>query len=255
MRWRYVLLFNYLLWAPTNVTAVDKPVIFAAASLRGVVTALADAHFGGDYTLSSAATSILARQIQHGAPVDLFLSAHPDYAVLVAEHWRAPAAGRVAVATTRLVIAIASEKPRFQGGSLRRWLTNSGGGDPLIVASPFRLALADPAHVPAGRYAKAALTHRQEWKALRPHMIYAADVRAALTYLMMGEVQAAVVYQSDLVAASHVKSGFTFPSGTHAPILFEAVHRPGAGYAAFLAYVKSSAAAPIWQRWGFENVD
>jgi len=195
-----------------------------------------------------AASSTLARQIEQGAPADLFLSADEewmDFAVrrdlVVAETRRRP------IGNALVLIAPSTTSNPIRFGEWRDLLPHLGAKG--------RLAIADPAHVPAGRYAEAALRSLGQWSALEARMVRTENVRAALLLVERGEVPLGIVYATDAAAASGVRIVALFPSQAHPPITYSfALTRMGErkkAAAAFLDFLAGPHAAGTWRRHHF----
>ncbi|HUX72279.1 MAG TPA: molybdate ABC transporter substrate-binding protein [Steroidobacteraceae bacterium] len=227
-----------------------RPVItmFAAASLADALQFLADDYqkaSGARVKVSFAASSALARQIEGGAPADLFVSADRDWMdYLQSRHLirgssRSDLLGNslvlIAPADSRIHLDIAPQMP------IRAAL---GGG---------RLAIGDPDSVPVGRYARAALQSLGVWKALAGRLVRADNVRVALEYVARGEVPLGIVYKTDALIEKNVRIVGAFPASSHPPIVYPialtAVAKPAA--AKFLAYLRSPASAAVFARYGF----
>ena len=228
--------------------------IFAAASLQDGLRALeADWRTAGHppLRLSFAASSALARQIEQGAPADLFMSADEpwiDYLAqrdLIAPGTRSSPLGNALVLVAPPGSGLAP-MGLSQGTDLVALLGQGGAGG--------RLATGDPAHVPAGRYAQAALEWMGQWQAMAPRLARADNVRAALLLVERGEAPLGIVYATDARAAQ-VRVIGTFPAESHPPVSYPfAITRRAAGNpqaAALLAFLTGPGAAPTWQRFGF----
>ncbi len=230
--------------------AVAQPVatvtVFAAASLTDSLTAVADAYkakTGITVTLSFGASSTLARQIDQGARADIFLSADTDWMDFLQRNGLV--AGRKYLLGNRLVLIAAMNSkaapriaPHFDlAGAL-------GDG---------RLALADPASVPAGKYAKAALTSLGVWDSVASKVAPAENVRVALEYVARGEAPFGIVYATDARVSPSVKVVGIFPEGSHAPITYPVALTKSASPAAkdFLVFLSGSSARAIFRRAGF----
>lgn len=161
--------------------------------------------------LSFAASSALARQIEAGAPADLFVSADEAWMDDVAAKGRIVAGTRAAFLGNRLVIVSAAARrvrvPLSRGPLAR-----------LLAAGP--LAMADPDNVPAGRYGKAALVSLGVWEQVHPHIVAAENVRAALALVERGAAPLGIVYATDARAATAVRIAGLFPARTHPPITY-----------------------------------
>ncbi len=238
-----------LFFAPL-VAAQDRgPVVLAAASLQESLTEAAAAWAAKGHpepVLSFAASSALARQILAGAPADLFLSADEDWMDAIAKAGLLRAGTRTTLLGNRLVlIAPVASKVRLtpvRGFALARAL---GSG---------RLALADPAAVPAGKYAKAALTALGVWPGVAAKIAPAENVRAALALVERGAAPLGIVYATDARAAQAVRVVGVFPASSHPPIRYPVAvltasrHRDAAGFRAFLSSKQGRA---IFARHGF----
>lgn len=194
--------------------AAPRPLtIFAAASLRGVLDEGArawEAARGRTVRVSYGSASTLARQIDQGAAADVMLSAHARWIDWLDARGRLAAGTRRVFASNALVLIAPAAAPFA-------W----SPGEPLASAFAGRLALGDPAHVPAGEYAREALTRLGAWDALAPRVVAAADVRAALRFVTTGGAPAGIVYRTDAAAAgADVTVVATLPADLHAPILY-----------------------------------
>ena len=154
--------------------------VFAAASTTGVVEAVAR-EAPGDVRVSAAASSVLARQIAAGAPADVFVSADPDWLDWLSQNGPDPI--RQSVVATGALVVIGKRGAETD--------------DPALALAG-RVAVADPSHVPAGRYARKALERQGLWSGIQPRAVYTGDVRAALVAAQAGAADRAVVYASDV---------------------------------------------------------
>ncbi len=218
--------------------------IFAAASTTDAVEELAlrfRAETGVPVACSFAASSTLARQLAAGAPGALFLSADTAWmAVVEREGW---VGARVELLGNRLVlVAPRGKEPAL---SLRPDF-------PIATAFAGRLALGDPEHVPAGRYARAALTALGWWEALADRLQPAADVRAALRLVEAGECALGVVYASDAAASQRVTVVGTLDSPGLAIRYPLALAKDAPSEArALYDFLQSPAAAEVFRAHGF----
>jgi molybdate transport system substrate-binding protein len=225
--------------------------VFAAASLQNVLDALVEPALrstGVRMRISYAASSALARQIENGAPAGLFISADLDWMDYLAERKLVQAASRVNLAGNRLVLIA----PRSQPVTL-----HIAAGFPLAATlGTNRLALANPDAVPAGRYAKAALTALRVWDSVAGKIAAAETVRAALILVARGEAQLGIVYATDAKVEPGVVVVDTFPDTLHPPIVYPAALLPGAsGEAAkILEFLRSDAAHKEFLAQGFTTV-
>jgi molybdate transport system substrate-binding protein len=229
--------------------AVAAPItVYAAASLSESLQACADqyrARTGQTVRISFAASSTLARQIDAGAQADLFISADADWMDFLAVRQRIQSKTRRDLLGNRLVLIAAREDPVQ--------LTLAPGLPLAERLGHERLAVADPDAVPAGRYARAALSALHVWDGVATRLARADNVRVALQYVARGEAKFGIVYDTDARADPRVRIVGVFPAQTHPPIRYPAALTMSATPAAadFLAYLRSAAAAPIWTRYGF----
>jgi molybdate transport system substrate-binding protein len=223
--------------------------VFGAASLK---TALdqANAQYlrqaNNRVVVSYAASSALARQIEAGAPADIFISADLDWMNYLAQRKLIKPATRSNFLGNKLVLIAATDS---------RLTLTIGPHFPLAQAlGNGRLAMANPAAVPAGKYGKAALEALGVWPSVADKIAPALDVRAALALVSRGEAPLGIVYQTDAAADKAVKVIAVFPPGTHPPIIYPmAVTAASAhpGTAAYVSFLKSESAKPIFERQGF----
>ncbi|MDJ1009730.1 MAG: molybdate ABC transporter substrate-binding protein [Paracoccaceae bacterium] len=202
--------------------------VFAAASLKPVLdSVLAD--WPGETVSVYGGSSALARQIEAGAPADIFISANADWMDHLVAGGAVPADSTLIIARNRLVLVAAAGAPPV-------------GIDALAALAGARIAVALTDAVPAGVYAKAALTRFGVWEALRPTLVETQDVRAALRLAVTGAAPYAIVYASDAVGAAGVDVAVVFPENSHPPIVYLAgpTTDAGPGAAAVLAHIAAS---------------
>lgn len=191
------------------------PVVLAAASLQEGLSEAADRWSALGHArpvLSFAGSSALARQIAAGAPADLFISADEEWMDYLAARKLLRPGSRTAFLSNRLVlIAPADSRLRL---AIRR-------GFPIARAlGTGRLAMADPAAVPAGKYGRAALTKLGVWPGVAGRIASAENVRAALALVERGEAPLGIVYATDAKASARVRIVGVFPTASHPPILY-----------------------------------
>lgn len=233
--------------------AADEPAraevtVFAAASLTDVLHEIG-AQFRADTDVAArfsfAASSALARQIESGAPAQVFVSADVEWMDYLANLGIIDLATRRNVAGNELVlIAPADSGLQLAIGPGFRLAAALGDG---------RLAVADPDSVPAGRYAKAALTSLGAWKDVESRLVPAENVRAALAYVSRGEVPLGIVYRTDARVDTGVRVVGAFPAGSHPPVVYPAAMIRGStpAAAAFVEYLGQAKAQGIFGRHGF----
>jgi molybdate transport system substrate-binding protein len=217
------------------------PVVLAASSLQESLEAVAAAWTAQGHlapVLSFAASSALARQIEQGAPADMFLSADEEWMDALQGQMLLRDGTRQDLLTNRLVVV----RPRGSGiGSF----ADLGQG---------KLALADPAAVPAGRYAREALENMGLWGELERKVVPAENVRAALALVDRGEAMLGIVYATDALAATGVEVVQEIPGDMHAAIRYPVAvlaSSRNADAAAFRAFLGSDQAQRIFVQHGF----
>lgn len=238
--------------------------MFAASSTKNAVDEAIEQFArasGIEAVASYAATSVLARQISRGAPADLVIAADAQWMNYLQTKQLVHAETRVNLASNQLVL-IGSPGYRFADGLL-----------PIRPNMPLssalgrneRLALADPRHVPAGRYAKAALQSLQVWEGIAARVAPATNVRHALALVARGESPLGIVYASDVLAATQSSPGSirqlaVLPQNLHPVIEYPAAlvrrteqrtQRTAQPAAALLAFLASSSGREIFLRYGF----
>ncbi len=172
----------------------EKLTVFAAASMKDAIERAAgeyQAAGGDEVVVSFASSSVLARQIEAGAPADVYISANTDWMAYLVERDLVRADSETIIAGNNLVIAAAE------------------GTDPVDSPDALldqRFAMGDPSHVPAGKYARTALENLGLWKDVEKNAVFGENVRVALELASRGEVKAAIVYGSDQKAASIVSA-------------------------------------------------
>jgi molybdate transport system substrate-binding protein len=227
----------------------DTVTVYAAASLKESLDAATKAFTAKTHhhvTISYGASNALARQIDSGAPADLFISADTDWIEYVAGRGLvAPGSRRDLLSNDLVLIAPASSSTQ---------LKLAPGSNVAAALGDKRIALANPEAVPAGKYAKAAFKSLGVWGTLEAKIAAAENVRAALAFVARGETPLGVVYRTDALAEPLVRIVDTFPAGSHAPILYPMVllKRSTTPAAATLAeYLGSPEARAIFTRFGF----
>ncbi len=222
----------------------DEIVVFAAASLTDVAEAAAarvERETGRSVVVSVGASSDLARQIVRGAPADVFLSADPAWIRHVRD--RTDAVREVQeLARGRLVVV----GPRGTPGASSVEEALGGAG---------RIAVGDPAHVPAGVYARRALQRTGTWERVEGRLVPQADVRAALAAVESGAVERAVVYASDAVVADRVGVVYPFDEAATGDIVYEAVLLGSERGRPVLDALTDREGRASFRRFGFEPLD
>ncbi|MCA3248411.1 MAG: molybdate ABC transporter substrate-binding protein [Azospirillum sp.] len=250
MMFRAFAVLAVCLSCATHVRAQTPQItVYAAASLAGAFEAMVEPlrAQGISPRFSFAASSTLARQIEQGALADVFASADEEWMDhLGARGLVAPGTRRV-FAGNRLVLIAPADRPRAADiGPATDFAALLGPGG--------RLAVGDPAHVPAGRYARQAFEALGRWSDLRGRIAAADNVRAALALVERGEAPLGVVYATDARASARVAVVGIFPADLHPPIVYPAAivaRRDAPAARAFLAYLESADGKAVLRRFGF----
>lgn len=245
-------LLALLLLAFAPAAPAEQPVrVFAAASLTGALTEVAALWTQAGHPAPSLAfggSSGLARQVDAGAPADLFVSADTKWMDHVAERGRIVPDSRAEWLGNALVLVVPKGR-RFKV-ELRR-------GFDLPAAFRGKLCTGEPGVVPVGIYARQALQHYGWWPALRGRIVGTEDVRTALAFVARGECPLGVVYATDAIGTAGVEVLATFPADSHSRITYSFAVLKGARpeAPAFLAFLRQSpAAAAVFQRHGFRRL-
>ncbi|MEZ5856253.1 MAG: molybdate ABC transporter substrate-binding protein [Hyphomicrobiaceae bacterium] len=237
-----------LFWVPF-ACASERVTIFAAASMTDAleaVTAMISKDTGVVVRTSFASSSTLAKQIEQGSPADIYLSADEAWMDYLAKRRLLANETRRAWLTNRLVVVVPS----------RPGLTQAAD-HVTPVAGDFgtgRIALGDPAHVPAGRYGKAALEHLGLWADMAQRLARADNVRSALVLVERGEASSGIVYATDARISRGVTIVGWFPEKSHAPIIYPGAIVRGRArpeVAKVYGLLQSPRARAIFARYGF----
>lgn len=244
------ILWGTLLAGAGHADQAEKPAIlvFGAASLTNVLQDLGDAftkQTSIPVKFSFAASSALARQIESGAPADVFFSADLDWMDYLQKRNLIQAPSRRDVLGNRLVLIAPSDsaielkiKPHFP-------LATALGGK--------HLATGDPDAVPVGRYAREALTNLGVWDEVADRIVRADSVRSALAFVDRGEAPLGIVYETDAMVDKNVRVVDVFPATSHAPIVYPIALTVNAqaDAAKFVAYIASPASDVTFKAYGF----
>lgn len=245
-RW-LAALAAFLLLGMAAVAHAQPITVFAAASLKESLDEVARSWQGGHAAplrVSYGASSALARLIDSGAPAEIFISADLDWARWLGERQRVRTPFVHLLANDLVLVAPVASEVKLRIGPGFALETALGGG---------RLAVADPASVPAGKYARAALVSLGVWKQVEGHLAPSGNVRSAMALVARGEAPLGIVYRTDALADSRVRVVDTFPATSHPPIVYALAETRDASPEAheFALYAASPAARAIWARHGF----
>jgi molybdate transport system substrate-binding protein len=237
--------------APQAVRAQGSGlVIFAAASLKNALDEIAAAwskETGKPAPkISYGASPALAKQMEQGAPTDLFISADTDWMDYVDKKDLIKRDTRVNLLGNKIVLIA----PRDSAVAL----DIKPGFDLAKALGSGKLAMANVDAVPAGKYGKAALEKLGAWNGVKDSVAQAENVRAALLLVARGEAPLGIVYSTDAAAEPNVKIVGTFPQDSYPPVIYpmaEAKDAKSADAKAFLDYLKSGKARPAFEKQGF----
>ena len=230
-------------------SAAEAPTVFAAASLKNALDDVAASYAREGHPapkISYAASNTLAKQIEQGAPADLFFSADLDWMDYLSKRRLIRPETRVSLLANSLVLIAPKEaKVEVEMGS---------GLDLTGALGSGRLAMGNVEAVPAGKYGKAALEKLGGWAGVKDRVAQAESVRAALLLVSRGEAPLGIVYATDAAADANVKIVATFPADTHPAIVYPAAitqdtRNPDA--AALLSFLRGPAAKVAFEKHGF----
>src|SRR5215475_13061902 len=222
---------------------------FAAASMKNAlddIGAAFTAKTGVKVNASYAASSTLAKQIEQGAPADIFVSADTDWMDYAISKKNINESTRVNLLGNSIVL-IAPKDSKLDN------VTIAQGFDLAKLAGDGKIATGDVKSVPVGKYAKAALEKLGAWQAAEPKFAMADSVRAALTLVARGEAALGIVYATDAKVEPGVKVVGTFPADSYPPIVYPVAATTTAQPEAqnYLDYLHSSAAKAVLEKYGF----
>jgi molybdate transport system substrate-binding protein len=234
---------------PATAEEPGELMVFAAASTTDLVGELAGAFerkAGAVVRASFASSSTLARQIERGAPADVFVSANVPWMDAIDQAGAVEPGTRFDWMSNRVALVAPEAAPLA--------IEIAPGFDLAGAVGDERISIGDPSHVPAGRYARAALRTLGVWDAVSAKMVHAPDVRAALALVERGEVGAGLVYATDAAASARVRLVGLLPEESHPPIVYPvAILRGHDGALArrFVALLRSEQARRALERHGF----
>ncbi|MFY9602564.1 MAG: molybdate ABC transporter substrate-binding protein [Pseudolabrys sp.] len=246
----FALFLVALFGAAQPLNAQERITVFAAASLKNALddtnTAFTKAT-GVKVVSSYEASSALARQIEQGAPADVFISADLRWMDYVTERKLIKPDTRMNLLGNKLVLIAPAD-------SKLGHVTIEQGFDLARLAGDRRIAVADVKAVPAGLYAKAALDKLGAWSAAEPKLAQAENVRATLAFVARGETPVGIVYETDAKVEPKVKIVGTFPDSAYPPVTYpvaETADTKNPGAAQYLNFLRTPAAKAIFEKYGF----
>ena len=235
--------------APQPLIAQEQVTVFAAASLKNAlddVNAAFTKAGGAKVVASYAASSALAKQMESGAPADVFISADLQWMDYVAGKNLIKADTRTNLLGNKLVL-IAGKDSKIGDVKIEQ------GFDIAKLAGDGRIAVADVKAVPAGLYAKAALEKLGSWQAAEPKLAQAENVRATLAFVARGETPIGIVYETDAKVEPNVKIAGVFPEGSYPPVVYPVAATANAkpDVAKYLQFLRGNEARAIFEKYGF----
>jgi molybdate transport system substrate-binding protein len=242
--------FVLLAWC-TTAHGADRPLtVFAAASLRESLDKVEqawEAQGHGKVVVSYAASSALAKQIEQGAPADVFISADNEWMDYLQDRKLIEPASRFVLVRNALVLIAPAASPL-------KSIDPANRHDMLAALGNGRLAVAETSSVPAGKYTRQALERLGLWNAVVARLAQGENVRAALEYVARGDTPLGIVYLSDAGAEPRVKVLAVFAEKTHEKILYPAARTIAAepkAAAGFLAFLRGKQSVAIFRSAGF----
>lgn len=227
----------------------DDLIIFAAASTAEVMEQIADRfeeETGITTKVSAASSSVLARQIESGAPADMFLSADQIWMDHIATSEGLPQSLQSSLLSNRLVLATHADSP---------FTFNWEGSQPLHEAFVGRWVMGNPTHVPVGRYGQQALEHSQSWAKLKPRLLPALDAAAAANLLAMGEVPLGLLYATDVSNNPSLRIAAVLPTSLHDAIVYPlAVLNDSESSKRFAQFLQAKQQLDLFREHGFQIV-
>lgn len=246
------LILSLVLGLTLNTASAEpKVTVFAAASLTnamGEISKTYEREQAVKIQSSYAASSSLAKQIDSGAPADIFMSADSKWMNYLQDKKRIEVGSRVNLLGNRLVI-IAPKGKAFKVQTDKNFnFSNAFNG---------RLCTGEIESVPAGIYAKQSLIALNWWDAVKTRIVGTIDVRAALVFVERGECDAGIVYETDAQASNKVAIVAIFPESSHEPIVYPLalVHGASADARSFYDYIQSAKANTIFNQYGFTSIN
>jgi len=254
---RFTLIFlvfftGVFLWAGGKKEDAEPDgtsIIFTAASTTDVVQELAELYklsTGSTVLISPASSGTLAKQLEQGARADVFISASKKWMDYVID------------------LGLVGESRAIAGNRIVLIAPSDSRDSPVEISPSFdfpasfkgRLSMGDPEHVPAGAYAKESLVYYDWYEALQTRLLPAANVRAALAVVELGECDRGIVYRTDALKSDKVKVIGTFPSESHTRVSYycASLKQASEDGLSFYSFLSSDKAAAVFEKYGFESM-
>ena len=241
---------TFLVGLNFQARAAGSLTVFAAASLTNSLNDIGKLFIEknkGAFAPSYLSSSILAKQIENGAPANVFISADEKWMDYLANKKLIDPATRFNLVGNRLVLIAPA-------GSKQGKVEIAQGFKLAGLLAGGKLAMGDPAHVPAGIYGKQALEALGVWQSVEGNVARASNVRAALVLVERGEAPFGIVYATDAAITKKVKVVGVFPENSHPPIVYPAALVAGhetPEARSFLEFLKTPQARAIFEKYGF----
>ena len=235
----------------TSSVHAEEVLVFAAASTTNAldeIGALFTAKGLGTVKASYASSSTMAKQIEQGAPADVFLSADQQWADYLTSRNLLESGSRTDLLSNELVL-VAPIDAKVPVIKIEK------GFDLAALLGDGRLSTGDPDHVPVGLYAKQALENLGQWQPVQAKLARADSVRTALSFVERGEAPYGIVYATDAAISKKVKVVAAFPGNLHDPVVYPVglvAGRNNAAAKAYVEFLKSPAAKEIFVKYGFK---
>lgn len=245
-KYRYALAVCVGLFSHTQAFAVDKVTVYAAASLTNAINEL-DVIYEQKNKVqiqtSYAGSSTLAKQIEAGAPADIFISADVQWMDYLQKKQLVSANDRVNLLGNRLIVIAPKARP------IKLKIDKSFDFTRVVQG---KWCTGDTKSVPVGKYAKQALTSIGWWDKVSTRLVETEDVRAALNFVARGECQLGIVYATDAAISKNVVIIGTFPENTHQPIIYPiGLVKKNTESMKFYKFLQSSQAKKVFKKYGF----
>ncbi|WP_319523537.1 molybdate ABC transporter substrate-binding protein [Breoghania sp.] len=236
--------------AGTALAAADTVMVFAAASTTNAVTEIGEIFIKQNperFVPSFASSSTLAKQIENGAPADVYISANKKWMDYLEQKQMIEPGTRFDLLSNRIVLIVPADSSVGE-------VVIGPGVDLLPLIGDGRLSMGDPDHVPAGIYGKKAFESLGVWKTIESHVARSKDVRAALALVERGEAPLGQVYATDAAISDKVRVAGVFPESSHPPIVYPVAIVAGKRSPAadrFVKLLQSPEAKAVFEKYGF----
>ncbi len=242
------LLISQIFGSCQSGKKTNKINIFAAASLKDVLTETSKIYkhkTGIDLSLNFASSGILARQIEQGAEVDFFFSANSNWINYILKQNLLDTSSILELAQNKMALIVPNSSELKKIDSLQP--------EQFLSLFENRIAIGDPNHVPAGKYAKEILKFNKIWNSIKARILPCKNARETLLMVEMTEVEMGIVYLSDAIKSKKVRCVYEFNETNSSPILYYSAHRtnPNSKIRNFQVFLKQKESKQIWKDFEF----